>query len=412
MQPDLFAATPRVYSVSEINAQVKRLLEEAFGEIEVEGEISNARQQASGHWYFTLKDAAAQLGCVLFRSDAANLRFDPEHGLHVRARGRLGLYAPQGKFQMQVRSLWPVGQGALELAFRQLKEKLQREGLFDLERKKPLPRLPRRVALVTSPSGAAVRDMVATLSARWPLLRIFVVPVAVQGDEAPSEIVRALAFLNRTAAADVIIVGRGGGSLEDLQAFNHEGVARAIASSRLPVVAAVGHESDTTIADFVADVRAATPTAAAALVVPHRDEVQRHLELRLRRLALGLRKRSEVERLRLQRCLRSYGLRRPRLLLAEAAQGLDGRQERLQRGFAVLLERRNGALALVQARLQALSPQGVLQRGYSYCVDADSGAVVPRAAQTHPQQRLRLHFADGTAAARVEGPGQGADLKP
>jgi len=412
VQPDLFAATPAspVYSVSEINERVKRLLEDAFGDVDVEGEISNVRAQASGHWYFTLKDAQSQLQCILFRSDAARLRFEPEQGLHVRVRGRLGLYAPQGRYQMQVRTLHPVGHGALELAFRQLKDKLQREGLFDARRKRSLPQLPRRVALVTSPTGAAVRDLVATLALRWPLLHIRIVPVAVQGESAPGEIVRALEFLGRNDVADVVILARGGGSLEDLWAFNEERVARAIAASRLPVVSAVGHETDFTIADFVADARAATPTAAAALVVPQREELRRGLTASLRRMALALRKRSDIERHRLQRSLESYGLRRPRLLIAQHLQSLDTWQERLQRALGVRLQRLATNLDAARGRLSALSPRGVLERGYVYCVDSQSGDVVTRAAATRPRQRLHLQFADGMAPARIEGAG-GAGLE-
>jgi len=406
VQPDLFAgpSEPRGFSVSEINERVRRLLDEAFGEVHVEGEISGARQHASGHWYFTLKDAAAQLACVLFRSDAANLRFELQQGLRVRATGRLDLYTPQGKYQLKVRRLLPVGQGELELAFRQLKDKLQAEGLFAAERKKPLPRLPRRVALITSPTGAAVRDMITTLSARWPVAHILVVPVTVQGSGAAPEIVRALAFVNRVDGADVIIVGRGGGSLEDLWAFNEESVARAIAASRIPVVSAVGHETDTTISDFVADLRAATPTAAAALVAPHQEEVRLHVHTQLRRMAGALRRRAEVEQQRLQRLLQSYGFKRPGLLLQQHTQSLDAWHERLERGIRTHLERRGTELAARQGRLHALSPRGVLARGYTYCVDPETGSVVSRAARTRAQQRLHVHFADGTVPVRTEAP--------
>jgi len=403
-QPDLFEQTPRVYTVTQINERVRALLDDAFGVIFVEGEISNARRHTSGHWYFTLKDAQSQLDAVLFRSDAAGLRFELENGLHVRAAGRLTLYAPQGRYQLVAHGLVPVGYGELELAFRQLKEKLQREGLFDPARKRRLPRMPRRVALVTSPSGAAVRDMLSTLGARWPLAQVFVVPVSVQGVAAAGEIVRALEFVNRVRAADVLVVGRGGGSLEDLWAFNEEGVARAIAASRIPVVSAVGHEVDFTIADFVADQRAATPTAAAMLVVPDRDEVLAALREAVQRLARALRRRCDLERHRLERHRKSYAFQRPRLLVQEYTQSLDGRRDRLERALQVALERRRGALAVARGRLLALSPRGVLARGFTYCTDSESGRVVPLARDTRPQQRLRIHFADGNAPARVDGP--------
>jgi exodeoxyribonuclease VII large subunit len=403
VQPDLFESAPRVYTVTQINERVRALLDEAFGELYVEGEVSNARRHTSGHWYFTLKDAQSQLDAVLFRMEAQALRFEVENGLRVRACGRLTLYPPQGRYQLQVQSLLPVGTGLLELAFRQLKEKLQREGLFAAGRKRPLPRFPARVALITSPTGAAVRDMITTLTSRWPLVHIRVVPVAVQGVGAADEIVRALGFVNRNRAAEVIVVGRGGGSLEDLAAFNAEGVARAIAASRIPVVSAVGHEVDFTIADFVADQRAATPTAAATLVVPHRDEVATFLREGTRRAARALRRRCELERHRLEKMRGSFAFRRPRLLLQERAQTLDVRREPLLRGVRAVLERRRATLAAARGRLQALSPRGVLERGFTYCVDAESGSVVARAEQTRPRQPLHIHFADGTAPARIEG---------
>jgi exodeoxyribonuclease VII large subunit len=398
-QPDDGAG--HVFTVSEVNEVVRRLLDECFGEVAVQGEVSNAKCMPSGHWYFTLKDENAQLAAVLFRSDAAGLRFRLENGLGVRAFGRLTLYGAQGKFQIVVRAVVPVGQGALELAFQQLKRRLQAEGLFDPRRKRPLPPFPRRVALVTSESGAAVRDMLTTLAARWPLATVVLAPVSVQGDAAPPEIVRALQLVNRRRAADVVIVGRGGGSLEDLWAFNDERVARAIAASEIPVVSAVGHESDYTIADFVADVRAATPTAAAALVVPHQDEVRLGLQHAERRLGRALRRSIEVPRVRLEAMMRSYGLRRLQSLVPEAHQGVDARLERLAQAMRRAVQDQRGRLDAVLGRVQALSPRDVLNRGYVYCIDAQTGAVVARANQTAPGRELHLQFADGARAARV-----------
>ena len=402
VQPDLFAEPPqRVFTVRELNDVVRQVLEDGFGDIAVEGEISNLKQQTSGHWYFTLKDDAAQLSAVFFRGDASRVRFRPEHGLRVRAFGRLTLYTAQGKYQLVVRDLVPVGQGALELAFRQLKEKLQAEGLFDEARKRPLPRFPRRIALVTSPTGAAVRDMLTTLATRWPLLRIFVVPVAVQGDRAPDEIVHALEFVNRVRAADVVIVARGGGSLEDLWAFNDERVARAIVASRIPVVSGVGHEVDFTIADFVADRRAPTPTAAAALVVPHRDEVRQQLGQSDQRMARALRRRLELPRQRLQQLMTRYGMRRLPALVPELAQKVDETLEGLEAALGRGLERHTTRLEALRAQLQALGPHRVLERGYAYCVDAADGTVVGRAAQTRAGQQLVVHWSDGVRPARV-----------
>ena len=410
VQPDLFQNTqgPRVYSVSQINELVRRMLDESFGSVVVEGEVSNARRQSSGHWYFTLKDERANLAAVLFRSDAASLRFELENGLRVRATGRLNLYAPQGKFQLQARRVEPVGHGALELAFRQLRDKLQREGLFEAARKRDLPRFPACVALVTSPTGAAVRDMITTLRQRWPLTRVLVIPVAVQGEMAAPEIAHALQLANRTRAADVIVLARGGGSLEDLWAFNEESVARAIAASSIPVVSGVGHETDTTIADFVADVRAPTPTAAAARVVPDRLEVALSLHGVLQVMARALRRRCDREQQRLNAWRQSYAFRRPQLLLTEAAQSLDASRERLVRALRDAVDRHRASLAATRGHLQALSPHGVLARGYAFCEDTATGGLVARAAATHDRQRLRIHFADGTAPARVDGTWQPA----
>lgn len=402
-QPDLFVSSPspHVYSVRELNEVVRQLLEAGFGDVVVEGEISNAKLQSSGHWYFTLKDEAAQLAAVLFRSDAVGLRFRVENGLHVRATGRLNLYVPQGKYQIQVRRLVPVGQGALELAFRQLCDKLRVEGLFETARKRGLPRFPRRVALVTSPTGAAVRDMLTTLSQRWPLARVLVVPVAVQGESAPGEIVRALQLLDRMADCDVVLLGRGGGSLEDLWAFNDEAVARAIAACRIPVVTGIGHEVDTTIADLVADRRAATPTAAAALAVPHRDEIRTLLRQLDLRMARGLRRRLEVPRARLEALRQGFGMRRLRFLVPEHLQTLDVLHERLERSTKSCQREHARRLTSALAHLQALSPRGILERGYVFCVDPVTGRIIGRAVETSAGQELDLHFADGRRTARV-----------
>jgi exodeoxyribonuclease VII large subunit len=319
----------------------------------------------------------------------------------VRATGKLDLYARQGRYQLMIRHLEPVGQGSLELAFRQLCKKLEAEGLFEAARKQALPRFPQHIALITSPTGAAVHDMLTTLQRRWPLAPVSVVPVHVQGDIAPGEIVAALEFLNRHHSVDVIVVGRGGGSLEDLWAFNEERVARAIAASEIPVVSGVGHEVDTTIADLVADERAATPTAAAALLVPDQREVKGWVQDVRQRLAVALRKRSEMERLRLQVVQRSYGLRRPQLLIAECRQSLDDAVARLHTAHQSALESQKQSWLALVAQLRALSPRSILERGYTYCVDSATGEVVPRATKTRVAQDLLLHFADGTVSTQV-----------
>src|ERR1700693_1156330 len=268
----------KIWSVSELTARIRDLLEGNFRELLVEGEISNCRAAQSGHIYFTLKDARAQIRCVCFRDQARLLKFRPEDGLHVTVRGSLGVYEQRGEYQIYVGTIEPVGFGALQLAFEQLKARLQAEGLFDESRKKPLPMLPQRIGLITSPTGAAVSDVLRILRQRFPNVHVLIYPVRVQGEGAAGEIAAAIAHLNRAKAVDVLLVVRGGGSLEDLWAFNEEGVARAIAASHIPIVTGVGHETDFTIADFVADVRASTPSNAAEIVVRSRQEFQRHLQ--------------------------------------------------------------------------------------------------------------------------------------
>src|SRR6476661_4824396 len=262
----------RIYSVSELTAGIRALIETKFGEVWLEGEISNCKVWNTGHMYFTLKDGGAQIKAVMFRTAVRYLRFKPEDGLHVIARGRLGVYEPKGEYQIVCEHMEPHGLGALQLAFEQLKKKLQAEGLFDTARKRPLPSLPRRIGIVTSLEGAALRDIIKVLRRRHPNAHLLIRPTRVQGEGAAADIAEALRAIVKVPGVDVVIVGRGGGSLEDLQAFNQEPVARAIAASPVPVVSAVGHEVDVTIADFVADLRAPTPSAAAQLVVTAKDD--------------------------------------------------------------------------------------------------------------------------------------------
>jgi exodeoxyribonuclease VII large subunit len=282
-QPGLFDANTnlqperRIWKVGELTARIRELLEGAFRDISVEGEVSNFKAAQSGHLYFTLKDASAQIRCVCFREQARALKFRPEDGLHVTVRGSIGVYDPRGEYQIYVSHIEPVGLGALQLAFEQLKKRLEAEGLFAPERKKPLPVLPRRIGVVTSPTGAAIRDILRVLKRRFPNAHVLLFPVKVQGEGAAKEIAEGIAYFTRAKAAEVLIVARGGGPLEDLWAFNEEIVARSIAASQIPVITGVGHETDFTIADFVADLRAPTPSAAAEIVVRSRQEFERHI---------------------------------------------------------------------------------------------------------------------------------------
>jgi exodeoxyribonuclease VII large subunit len=436
----------RVFTVSELTRAVKDTLEGRFGGLWVEGEISNLRVHTSGHVYFTLKDDEAQVRAVLFRSRMRRVRFEPADGLHVLAFGRLEVYAVRGEYQLVCDVLEPKGLGALQLAFEQLKARLAAEGLFDAARKRPLPALPRRVGLVTSPTGAAVRDFLRVVTRRFAGLQVLVCPVRVQGDTAADEIADALATLNRRGDLDVIVVARGGGSLEDLWAFNEEAVARAIAASKIPVISAVGHETDVTIADFVADLRAPTPSAAAELVVREKAELVRQLATlgtRLRR-AMGQRTGRVADRLadirrrrvltdpgrplrdwarrvddlgaRLSRAVTRHATRtrerldraarslRPALLRApvrhrrQLAANLGGRLERALRGETA---RRRRAVEALAARLDSLSPLACLARGYAIAL-LPAGEVVTRAEQVRVGERLAVRLRAGSLGCRVE----------
>ncbi len=347
-----------VYSVSELTAALKRTLESGYGRVRVRGEISGFRRPASGHLYFSLKDAEAQLRAVMFRGAAVGLRFVPADGLEVEAEGEISLYEPRGDLQIILRRMVPSGLGALMRAFEELKRRLADEGLFDPAAKKPLPVFPTTVALVTSPTGAAVRDLVHVLRRRWPPVRIVLVPVRVQGDGAADEIARAVGRVDRWGEADVMIVGRGGGSLEDLWAFNEEPVARAIAACRTPVVSAVGHETDFTIADLAADERAATPSAAAERVVPDHRDVERRLAHAQGKLTRHIRGELDRRTERLRRLTAAYGFRRPELFLRREQQRVDELTARLGRAASDMIEDGRGALLRADRRLAVHSPEG------------------------------------------------------
>jgi exodeoxyribonuclease VII large subunit len=393
----------KVKTVGELTREVKALLEEGFPFVWVSGQISNYRPASSGHVYFTLKDSEAQMPAVMWRSTTQRVRFQPHDGLEVIAAGRLEVYPPHGKYQLVIEELQPKGLGALELAFRQLCEKLSQLGYFETARKKPLPRFPRRIALVTSPTGAAVRDMLENIGRRWPGIEILVCPVRVQGDGAAQEIAAAIRLLNRLTLADVMIVGRGGGSMEDLWAFNEEIVAQAIFESKITIISAVGHEIDVTIADLVADCRASTPTHAASLVVPDREEILaglRGIETRLRdritnHLTLARRRLDDFAGRRV------LGLPLERIRVQE--QRLDDWSERLARGAWQRLERSREAWRALSARLEALSPLNVLSRGYSLTRRESDQTLIRSSEQVQPGERLVTLVEHGRIISRVEG---------
>ena len=391
----------RLLTVSELTGLIKEALEGAFPDVYVVGEISRCTRAASGHLYLTLKDEGAVLGAVMWRGPASALRFQPQEGLEVVAHGHIDLYAPRGSYQLIVSWIEPRGVGALELAFRQLKERLEKEGLFNPDLKKPLPPFPRRIGVVTSPTGAAVRDIINVIARRFPAVELYLMPSRVQGDEAAGEIAAAIQTLNaKRPDLDVLIVGRGGGSMEDLWPFNEEVVARAIHRSAIPVVSAVGHEIDFSISDFVADVRAATPTEAAEIVVPDRVELLERLRQRRRRLALALQGMVQAGRQRLAAVSARYAFRRPEALFQDRSQRADDLLARL----LTALRHRLGLLAQTVAgagrRLDALSPLAVLERGYSITFGPD-GALLRSVAGLAPGDTMATRLHRGRIRSKV-----------
>ncbi len=435
----------KVFTVSELTLEIKGVLERGFQHVWVEGEISNRHLHSSGHLYLTLKDENSQIRAVMFRSQVRNLAFEPQDGMHVLCLGRIGVYEARGEYQLYVDFMEPRGLGALQMAFEQLKARLEAEGLFDRDRKRPLPFLPRKIGIVTSPTGAVIRDMLQILGRRFPNLHLLIRPVRVQGEGAADEIANGLEDLNQVPGLDLIVVARGGGSMEDLWAFNEEQVARAIARSRVPVVSAVGHEVDFTIADFVADLRAPTPSAAAEIIVPLRRDLEEDLSglrgglvqamlrvLQARRQeaeAWGQRLRDPRRRLAERRLLLDdlYGrlvasmghtlaramdrvvhqrellLRQePRRKAEVARREVESWTERLHRSMTAVLQDTRRALGQQMDLLHSLSPLNVLARGYSITRRIRTEEIVRDAASLRGGERLRITFQRGEATCRVE----------
>ena len=399
MQLPLVPANVRALTVSELARRIRTVLDDGLREVWVVGELSNLRRPSSGHLYFCLKDRQSQIAAVMFRSTSQVLTFRPEDGLEVIVRGRVSLYDVRGDLQLYVDWMEPRGLGSLQLALEALKRKLAEEGLFAPARKRPLPPLPRAVGLVTALSGAAVQDMLTVLRSRWPSARVIISPVRVQGKGAAPEICTALAALNRVEEVDVVIVGRGGGSAEDLWAFNDERVARAIAASRVPVVSAVGHEIDFTVADLVADCRAPTPTAAAAMVVPDRLELGERLAALESALAGTLQRRLRIGRERVR--AGEERLKDPRRVLEILRQRVDELGERAIASTERRLRWARERLQATEGRLGALSPLAVLERGYSIARRED-GAVVRLADEVAVGDVLDLRLSRGSLRTRVE----------
>lgn len=395
-------AAPHVYTISALTAELKALLEGTYPTLWVEGEVSNFKHHASGHMYFTLKDAGSQIRAVMFRAANRGLKFRPEDGLTVLVRASLGVYEPRGEYQLYVEHMEPKGLGALQLAFEQLKARLAAEGLFDEARKRPIPRLPRRIGIVTSPSGAAIRDMLNIIDRRFANVEILIYPARVQGEEAAGEIAAGIEVLNARGDLDVLIVGRGGGSIEDLWAFNEEVVARAIAASKVPVISAVGHETDFTIADFVADLRAPTPSAAAELVVAHKAELAQRLDDLTSRLETALRHRVEAGRQRLTSLVRHLGLVNPVERVRRQRERVAAAAETLRGAIRTRVKLWEGDLRALAGKLESLSPLAILARGYSITRLLPDLRIVKDAAAVRPGEAVSILLHRGSLACRVE----------
>lgn len=388
-------------SVTELTRQVKDLVEGRFARVMVQGEISNMTRASSGHVYLTLKDDQAQIRAVMWRGKASRLKFDLHDGLEVVASGAVELYQARGTLQLIVDSMQPQGIGALELAFRQMQERLANEGLFAPERKRPLPRFPRRIALVTSPTGAAVRDMLQVMTRRWHGCDVILLPVPVQGEGAAAKIAHAINLAPRIPGVDVIVTGRGGGSLEDLWAFNEEVVARAIAAAAVPVICAVGHEIDVSIADMVADRRALTPSEAGELVVPLHSEVQADLERLQSRLISGLRERADRARVVLDSLAARRVFVRPLERIHELTTRVDELGVQLPRALRRRLGEHRQSVAALAGALDALSPLKVLGRGYSITRDAATGAVLRDVEQASENMEITTELGRGRISSRI-----------
>lgn len=391
---------PKRWTVSELTTQIRGVLEPSFIQVWVQGEISNFRPAASGHVYFSLKDQNACISAAIFGWGARKRPFDLKDGIQVLCRGKITVYPPRGTYQLTVDHVEPLGAGALQIAFERLKAKLAGEGLFDPAVKRPLPRFPTRIAVVTSPSGAAIQDMLNILRRRAPQIRVTVIPAIVQGDEAPAQIIRGLEFANQHRLGDLVVLARGGGSIEDLWCFNDENLARAIRKSRLPVISAVGHEIDFTISDFASDLRAPTPSAAAEIVSGNWVDAG----LRLKDLALRL-KSVMARDLTTRKSLLTHLSARvvsPKDKLREQAQKTDELAHRLERAIQVRIERKQSALAQWIGKLDALSPLRVLERGYTLVRDpAENRVVVKSALQVRSDQELEITFYDGKRTVRA-----------
>lgn len=390
-------------TVAALTSQIKNLLEGELSDVWVSGEISNLSRPQSGHYYFTLKDEVAQIRAVIWKGTASRLKFDLADGLDVICHGHLDVYAPRGSYQLVIDQLQPKGMGALELALRRLREKLAAEGLFDPAKKRPLPKFPRRVAFVTSPTGAAVRDFLEVLRRRWRGVDVLILPARVQGEGAANEIAAGIRMANLLSdPPDVLVVGRGGGSLEDLWSFNEEAVVRAVAASRIPTVSAVGHEIDVTLCDLAADVRALTPSEAAERVVPASEEIVGRIRAYHGRMRSAAHRRVLLTRSRVEAIASQRVFRRPFDLVHDRSRRLDELVTRENGAMRRLYHDRRSRLAMIAGKIDSLSPLAVLGRGYSITLDAGDRSVIRSNEALQVGQQIITRFTDGEAISRVE----------
>lgn len=402
-QKETLIADDGILTVSALNRYISSLFakDAALTDIRLRGEISNFKAHSSGHLYFSLKDEESLVSAVMFRSAASRLRFRPENGMKVLLRGSVSVYVRDGKYQIYVNYMEPDGIGDLYLAFEQRKRRLEEEGVFAPERKRPLPRYPRRIGLITSPTGAAVRDMLNILGRRYPIAEVVLFPALVQGDEAPATLIGGIRYFNAARSVDVIIIGRGGGSMEDLFAFNDEALCRAVSVSSIPIISAVGHETDFTLCDFAADCRAPTPSAAAELAAPDSAELRERLAALASKMRLLLTNTVRTKRRTLELLASRPVLRDPAGLLNASRMRLDAVTERLGRAATASITSRRNRMAEAAARLNALSPLAVLSRGYSVARGED-GALLTSVQKARPGEKMTVRLSDGQVIGRIE----------
>ena len=402
MMKDNLKQDKKIYSVSEITRDIRGLLEGAFTKVWVEGEISNLTMHSSGHCYFSIKDENSVLSCVMFKNSAYKLKFKIEDGMSIVCFGRVSVYDKRGQYQLYVEVIEPKGIGSLQLAFTQLKEKLLQEGLFDDSHKKPIPYLPEKIGIVTSKTGAAIKDMIHVIERRFPKMYIILYPTKVQGDGAAENIAEGIRAFNLLGDVDVIIIGRGGGSIEDLWAFNEEVTARAIYESSIPVISAVGHEVDYTISDFVADLRAPTPSAAAELVVPRKEDVLDNIDSFKQKLKIALKNSIDMAKKHLDGIMKHHAFKTPQVLMQQHQQKVDEYTKALKSNLSYFVNIKKRTLDGAKGKLDALSPVAILQRGYSITMTYPENDIIKDASKVKSKTRIKTRLGLGEIISRVE----------